>query len=104
VTALRESDAYPAMAEDGHGWEKLFSERLCRHFQEDFGVPTRVARLHNVYGPHVTWEGGREEAAAALWYLQAHEPRSRRGIRSPARPWDELVRSADYMQALDRLP
>lgn len=66
VTALRESDAYPAMAEDGHGWEKLFSERLCRHFQEDFGVPTRVARLHNVYGPHVTWEGGREEAAAAL--------------------------------------
>ncbi len=66
VTALKEEDAYPAMPEDGYGWEKLFSERMCRHFREDFGVPTRVARFHNVYGPHGTWEGGREKAPAAI--------------------------------------
>lgn len=66
VTPLKEEDAYPAMAEDGYGWEKLFSERMCRHFLEDFGVPTRVARYHNVYGPHGTWEGGREKAPAAI--------------------------------------
>ncbi len=65
VTALREEDAYPAMAEDGYGWEKLFSERMCRHFTEDFGLETRVARYHNVYGPHGTWDGGREKAPAA---------------------------------------
>ncbi len=66
VTALREADAYPAMPEDGYGWEKLFSERMCRHFLEDFGLATRVARFHNVYGPHGTWEGGREKAPAAI--------------------------------------
>jgi nucleoside-diphosphate-sugar epimerase len=66
VTALKESDAYPAMPEDGYGWEKLFSERMCRHFREDFGVVTRVARYHNVYGPHGTYEGGREKAPAAI--------------------------------------
>jgi GDP-D-mannose 3',5'-epimerase len=66
VTALKESDAYPAMPEDGYGWEKLFSERMCRHFREDFGVHTRVARYHNVYGPDGTWEGGREKAPAAV--------------------------------------
>jgi GDP-D-mannose 3',5'-epimerase len=66
VTALKESDAYPAMPEDGYGWEKLFSERMCRHYREDFGVVTRMARYHNVYGPHGTWEGGREKAPAAL--------------------------------------
>jgi nucleoside-diphosphate-sugar epimerase len=66
VTALRETDAYPAMPEDGYGWEKLFSERMCRHFQEDFGVATRVARYHNVYGPHGTYDGGREKAPAAI--------------------------------------
>lgn len=66
VTALKESDAYPAMPEDGYGWEKLFSERLCRHFREDFGVETRVARFHNVYGPYGTWDGGREKAPAAI--------------------------------------
>src|ERR671922_1749425 len=66
VTPLKEEDAYPAMPEDGYGWEKLFSERMCRHFREDFGVPTRVARYHNVYGPHGTWEGGREKAPAAI--------------------------------------
>jgi len=63
---LRESDAYPAMPEDGYGWEKLFSERMCRHFQEDYGFPTRVARFHNIYGELSTWSGGREKAPAAL--------------------------------------
>jgi nucleoside-diphosphate-sugar epimerase len=66
VTALQEADAYPAMPEDGYGWEKLFSERMCRHFREDFGVQTRVARYHNVYGPHGTYDGGREKAPAAI--------------------------------------
>ncbi|MAF64118.1 MAG: NAD-dependent dehydratase [Planctomycetes bacterium] len=66
VTALREADAYPAMPEDGYGWEKLFSERMCRHFREDFGLETRIARFHNVYGPVGTWRGGREKAPAAL--------------------------------------
>jgi nucleoside-diphosphate-sugar epimerase len=66
VTALREEDAYPAMPEDGYGWEKLFSERMCRHFTEDFGLETRVARYHNVYGPFGTYEGGREKAPAAI--------------------------------------
>jgi nucleoside-diphosphate-sugar epimerase len=65
VTALREEDAYPAMPEDGYGWEKLFSERLARHFREDFGLQTRIARFHNVYGPWGTWDGGREKAPAA---------------------------------------
>jgi nucleoside-diphosphate-sugar epimerase len=66
VIPLREEDAYPAMPEDGYGWEKLFSERMCRHFREDFGLTTRVARYHNVYGPHGSWEGGREKAPAAI--------------------------------------
>src|SRR5438874_6150007 len=66
VTALKEEDAYPAMPEDGYGWEKLFSERMCRHFREDFKVSTRVARFHNVYGPFGTWKGGREKAPAAI--------------------------------------
>lgn len=66
VVPLREEDAYPAMAEDGYGWEKLFSERMTRHFREDFGLRTRCARFHNVYGPHGTWEGGREKAPAAM--------------------------------------
>ncbi|MBI3417348.1 MAG: NAD-dependent epimerase/dehydratase family protein [Verrucomicrobia bacterium] len=66
VTALKEEDAYPAMPEDGYGWEKLFSERMCRHFREDFGLITRVARFHNVYGPLGTYEGGREKAPAAV--------------------------------------
>ena len=65
VTPLKEADAYPAMPEDGYGWEKLFSERMCRHFREDYGLETRVARFHNVYGPHGTWDGGREKAPAA---------------------------------------
>jgi GDP-D-mannose 3',5'-epimerase len=64
--SLREEDAYPAMPEDGYGWEKLFSERMCRHFREDYGLDTRIARFHNVYGPWGTWYGGREKAPAAI--------------------------------------
>jgi GDP-D-mannose 3',5'-epimerase len=63
---LEESMAYPADSEDGYGWEKLFSERMCRHFTEDYGLQTRVARYHNVYGPFSTWDGGREKAPAAI--------------------------------------
>jgi GDP-D-mannose 3', 5'-epimerase len=66
IIPLKEEDAYPAMPEDGYGWEKLFSERMCRHFREDFGLYTRVARFHNVYGPFGTWDGGREKAPAAV--------------------------------------
>ena len=66
VTALREEDAYPAMPEDGYGWEKLFSERMCRNFRDDFGIETRIARYHNVYGPYGTYDGGREKAPAAI--------------------------------------
>ncbi|HWD94251.1 MAG TPA: NAD-dependent epimerase/dehydratase family protein [Verrucomicrobiae bacterium] len=66
VVPLKEADAYPAMPEDGYGWEKLFSERMCRHFREDFGVVARVARYHNVYGPLGTYDGGREKAPAAI--------------------------------------
>jgi GDP-D-mannose 3', 5'-epimerase len=66
VVALKESDAYPALPEDGYGWEKLFSERMCRHFEEDYGLQSRVARFHNVYGPLGTWTGGREKAPAAV--------------------------------------
>ena len=66
IAPLEESDAYPADPEDGYGWEKLFSERMCRHFMEDFGLNVRVARYHNVYGPNGTWTGGREKAPAAI--------------------------------------
>jgi GDP-D-mannose 3', 5'-epimerase len=66
VTALREEDAYPALPEDGYGWEKLFSERMCRNFHDDYGIETRVARYHNVYGPYGTYTGGREKAPAAI--------------------------------------
>jgi nucleoside-diphosphate-sugar epimerase len=81
VTALSEDDAYPALAEDGYGWEKLFSERMCRHFMEDFGMTTRVARFHNVYGPLGTWDGGREKAPAAI---------SRKVIEAVARDGNEI--------------
>ncbi|HEY3251753.1 MAG TPA: NAD-dependent epimerase/dehydratase family protein [Ignavibacteria bacterium] len=66
VVPLKEEDAYPAMPEDGYGWEKLFSERMCRHYREDFGLNTRVYRFHNVYGPFGTYDGGREKAPAAI--------------------------------------
>ena len=66
IEGLREEDAYPAMPEDGYGWEKLFSERMCRHFTEDYAIETRVARFHNIYGPLGTFDGGREKAPAAI--------------------------------------
>jgi GDP-D-mannose 3', 5'-epimerase len=66
IAGLKEEDAYPAMPEDGYGWEKLFSERMCRHFMEDFNLQTRVARYHNIYGPFGTYDGGREKAPAAI--------------------------------------
>jgi nucleoside-diphosphate-sugar epimerase len=66
IPPLKEADAYPADPEDGYGWEKLFSERMCRHYTEDFGIYTRVARYHNIYGPNGTWSGGREKAPAAI--------------------------------------
>jgi GDP-D-mannose 3', 5'-epimerase len=79
VPALKEADAYPAMPEDGYGWEKLFSERMCRHFMEDFGFETRVARYHNVYGPEGTWTGGREKAPAAICRKVAEAARNGSG-------------------------
>lgn len=66
ISGLKEADAYPALPEDGYGWEKLFSERMCHHFAEDFGLSVRVARFHNVYGPQGTFDGGREKAPAAI--------------------------------------
>ena len=72
VQPLREEDAYPAMPEDGYGWEKLFTERMCGHFYEDFGLQTRIGRYHNVYGPYGTYDGGREKAPAAICRKVAH--------------------------------
>ena len=76
VVPLKEEDAYPALPEDGYGWEKLFSERMCRHFEEDFGLQTRVARYHNVYGPLGTYDGGREKAPAAICRKVIHAKHS----------------------------
>jgi GDP-D-mannose 3',5'-epimerase len=66
INGLKEEDAYPANPEDGYGWEKLFSERMCRHFMEDYDIEVRIARYHNIYGPYGTYDGGREKAPAAL--------------------------------------
>ena len=66
INGLKEEDAYPAYPEDGYGWEKLFSERMCRHFMEDYGIQVRIARYHNIYGPYGTYDGGREKSPAAL--------------------------------------
>ena len=66
VRALKESDAYPAMAERGYGWEKLMSEMFCQEYWHERGLKTFIARFHNVYGPHGTWDGGREKAPAAI--------------------------------------
>lgn len=74
VTPLKESDAYPADAEDGYGWEKLYMERVCRHYTEDFGLDTRVVRFHNIFGPLGTYEGGREKAPAAICRKVAETP------------------------------
>ena len=76
--ALQEEEAYPAQPEDGYGWEKLFGERMCRHFREDFGIETRVARYHNIYGPRGTYDGGREKAPAAICRKVAQAKRSGR--------------------------
>lgn len=94
VTPLRETDAYPAMPEDGYGWEKLFSERMCRHFREDYGLATRVARFHNVYGPFGTWEGGREKAPAAIARKVIHAVHS----RDPAiEIWGDGMQTRSFM-------
>jgi len=66
ISGLKEDDAYPANPEDGYGWEKLFSERMCRHFLEDYNLDVKVARYHNIFGPNGTYDGGREKAPAAL--------------------------------------
>jgi nucleoside-diphosphate-sugar epimerase len=97
---LKESDAYPALAEDGYGWEKLFSERMCRHFREDFGLYTRVARFHNVYGPFGTWDGGREKAPAAICrkVIQAKESGSHE-----IEIWGDGTRTRSFMYIDDCL-
>jgi len=66
VAPLKESDAYPAQPQDAYGWEKLVTERLCLHYRDDYGMETRIVRFHNIFGPHGTWEGGREKAPAAM--------------------------------------
>lgn len=66
IAPLKEADAYPADAEDGYGWEKLYMERICRHYREDFGLDTRIVRFHNIFGPLGTYDGGREKAPAAI--------------------------------------
>ncbi len=67
VTPLKEEDAYPADSEDGYGWEKLYMERACRHYREDFELETRVVRFHNIFGPQGTYDGGREKSPAAIY-------------------------------------
>ena len=97
ITALKEDDAYPALPEDGYGWEKLFSERMCRHFREDFGLATRVARFHNVYGPNGTWEGGREKAPAAICRKVIAASRLRQATRSRSGATATQTRSFMYI-------
>jgi GDP-D-mannose 3', 5'-epimerase len=96
--ALKEEDAYPADAEDGYGWEKLFTERMCRHFTEDTGLVTRVARYHNVYGPHGTWDGGREKAPAAICRKVLEAKRS--GVHS-INIWGDGEQTRSFMYADD---
>jgi nucleoside-diphosphate-sugar epimerase len=100
VAPLVESDAYPAMPEDGYGWEKLFSERMCRHFREDFGVETRIARYHNVYGPFGTYDGGREKAPAAICrkIIEAE-----RGGKSEIEVWGDGEQTRSFMYIDDCL-
>jgi nucleoside-diphosphate-sugar epimerase len=100
VIALKEEDAYPAMPEDGYGWEKLFSERMCRHFREDFGLQTRVARFHNVYGPYGTFDGGREKAPAAICrkVIQA-----KRSGKHEIEIWGDGTRTRSFMYIDDCL-
>ncbi len=98
VRPLRESDAYPAMPEDGYGWEKLFSERMARHFSEDFGLETRVARYHNVYGEHGAWTGGREKAPAAICRKVAEAKIQR---RSTIDIWGDGQQTRSFMHVDD---
>jgi nucleoside-diphosphate-sugar epimerase len=98
VIALKESDAYPALPEDGYGWEKLFSERMCRHFEEDFGLTCRVARYHNVYGPYGTWTGGREKAPAAICRKVIEAKRS--GVHE-IRIWGDGQQTRSFMFIAD---
>ena len=101
VTALREEDAYPALPEDGYGWEKLFSERMCRHFLDDFGINTRVARYHNVYGPHGTYDGGREKAPAVDYHSSSRPPRQ--AVEREVRKLRPGCRDHDDVGALEEL-
>jgi GDP-D-mannose 3',5'-epimerase len=98
VAPLREEDAYPADPEDGYGWEKLFSERMCRHYLEDFGLQTRVARYHNVYGPNGTWSGGREKAPAAICRKVAEAVQSG---RDEIEVWGDGKQTRSFMYADD---
>lgn len=66
IAPLKESDAYPAQPQDAYGWEKLYTEIMCQHYERQYGIDTRIARFHNIFGPFGTWEGGREKAPAAL--------------------------------------
>lgn len=100
IIPLKEEDAYPAMPEDGYGWEKLFSERMCRHFREDFGVQTRVARFHNVYGPYGTYDGGREKAPAAICRKIIHAKLSG---RHEIEVWGDGTRTRSFMYIDDCL-
>ena len=98
VTALRESDAYPADPEDGYGWEKLFSERMGRHFMEDFGLRYRTARYHNVYGPHCSYEGGREKAPAAICRKVA---RAKANNKQEIEIWGDGLQTRSFMYVDD---
>jgi len=103
---LKEADAYPAMPEDGYGWEKLFSERMCRHFHEDFGLEVRVARFHNIYGPHGTYAGGREKAPAAVCRKVIEAVRSKRHqieIWGDGEQTRSFTYIADCLEGIDRL-
>ncbi len=100
IAPLKESDAYPAEPEDGYGWEKLFSERMCRHFTEDYGLVTRVVRYHNVYGPHGTWTGGREKAPAAICRKAAE---SKLSGRREIEIWGDGAQTRSFMYIDDCL-
>lgn len=94
VAGLREEDAYPAFPEDGYGWEKLFSERMCRHYRDELGISVRIARYHNVYGPHGTWDGGREKAPAAICRKVA---RVKLGLAEHIDIWGDGNQGRSYM-------
>jgi len=112
VRALKESDAYPAMAERGYGWEKLMSEMFCQEYWAERGLKTAIARFHNVYGPHGTWDGGREKAPAALCrkVIEAIDKNNRNitiwGDGSATRSFcyiDDCVKGIDMIMHCDRL-